>query len=191
MTLADPFEDDTDEACQARINGPRKVGCLSGGAPFINLLAAFIMAGRALLAYDAFVGCSIAVGSVYLFCNHPGLDSVSVSMDWNLVSMAVILPITKCIGWAFDRRERALFLLGTMLGMTSRLWSSVYTWRVPKTGVWVPLSELLEQPSGRDQLHHLFGSFLASVVFYFELPRYTRMRHSVGLQLVRNGAGPL
>ena len=151
MTLLAPFVEGIRMqpfATHAHSRGSR----LSRGGPLLNLAAAFVLSLRALISIDAILGCATAIFSVYLFCTDPGLDSIGTRMDWNLISMAVIFPISQCIGWSFARRERALNLLGIVTALTTRIWSAMHTWVVKVDGKWVPIIDLLDQPSARVSL---------------------------------------
>jgi len=147
MTLLAPFVEGI--RMQPFSTCARSKNRLSRGGPFLNLAAAFVLALRALLSYDAMLGCVGAVFSVYLFCSDLGLDTIATRMDWNLVSMAVIFPISQCIGWSFARRESALNSLGVVTALTTRIWSAIHTWVVKDNGKWVPLVDLLDQPGAR------------------------------------------
>jgi len=184
MTLLKPFVEGLEDLAQSGfpIAPASSSSRCCKGMPFANLIASFVLATRALLSYDAVLGCILAFTSVYVFCNDQDLDSISASMDWNLVSMAVIFPISQCIGWAFSRREQALQLLGTITALMTRLWSANHTWVVKNdAGKLVPLVDLLDQPEARADYHELYGSLLASLVAYLDHSRYTRARHALGL----------
>jgi hypothetical protein len=184
MSLLKPFVEGLENLAQSGFPVERvstSSRCCKG-MPFANLIASFLLATRALLSYDAILGCVLAFTSVYIFCNDPDLDGISANMDWNLVSMAVIFPISQCIGWAFSRREQALALLGTIMALMTRLWSAKHTWVAKNdAGVLVPLYKLLDYPEARADYHELYGSLLASLVAYLDHSRYTRARHALGL----------
>ena len=46
-------------------------------------------------------------------------------MSWNVVSLAVIFPLSQSIGFGFKRRERALVEFGALLGLLLLLGSFV------------------------------------------------------------------
>jgi len=187
MSLLKPFVEDLSALAQvdfqSEVTHQRAASsqCCRGW-PFANLIASFILAFRALMSYDAVLGVGLSVVSVYVFCNDNALDPVAASLDWNLVSMAVIFPISQCIGWAFSRREGALQLLGTITALLTRLWSAKHTWVVKNgAGKLVPLIDLLDQPEARADYHDLYSSLLGSLVAYLDHSRYTRARHALGL----------
>jgi len=173
--LPEAAPSDDFETLQSRVEAAR---CkVPGCGTVLNLVAAFNLAFRALLSFDSVLGCVIAVASVILYCRGDASAGLSFGLDWNLVSMAVIFPISQCIGWSFGRREMALSLLSTVMSLVTRLWSAVHTWKVKDGGEWRRMSELLEPPAGREQLHDLFARLLSTLVAYFAVPRYMRLRH--------------
>ena len=177
--LPEAAPSDDFETLQSRVEAAR---CkVPGCGTVLNLVAAFSLAFRALLSFDSVLGCVIAVASVILYCRGDASAGLSFGLDWNLVSMAVIFPISQCIGWSFGRREMALSLLSTVMSLVTRLWSAVHTWKVKDGGEWRRMSELLEPPAGREQLHDLFGRLLSTLVAYFAVPRYMRLRHVMRL----------
>jgi len=104
-------------------------------------------------------------------------------MDWNLVGLVVIFPISQAIGMGFKRRERALFELGTFLGNLRAIWGAMHSWQVKvKDGRWIDcVTAMVEQgePHVREDLHVLVNKLLAALVTYFSLPRWGRARHAV------------
>jgi len=177
--LPEAAPSDDFETLQSRVEAAR---CkVPGCGTVLNLVAAFNLAFRALLSFDSVLGCVIAVASVILYGRGGASVGLSFGLDWNLVSMAVIFPISQCIGWSFGRREMALSLLSTVMSLVTRLWSAVHTWKVKDGGEWRRMSELLEPPAGREQLHDLFGRLLSTLVAYFAVPRYMRLRHVMRL----------
>ena len=187
--LPEAAPSDDFETLQSRVEAAR---CkVPGCGTVLNLVAAFNLAFRALLSFDSVLGCVIAVASVILYGRGGASAGLSFGLDWNLVSMAVIFPISQCIGWSFGRREMALSLLSTVMSLVTRLWSAVHTWKVKDGGEWRRMSELLEPPAGREELHDLFGRLLSTLVAYFAVPRYMRLRHvmraSTAQQRTRRG----
>lgn len=96
----------------------------------LNLLASFILATRVLLTYDAIVGCLIAASSILLYWYTEVTDVYGVKMDWNILSMAVVFPISQGIVMGFSRRERALVEFANLLGHVRQLWNAIHHWQI-------------------------------------------------------------
>ncbi len=103
-------------------------------------------------------------------------------MDWNIVSMAVIFPISQGIVMGFNRRERALSEFSSLLG-NLRAWGAVYTWQIKTaSGEWRTAADIWgETQTGTTDLHQLAGQLLTSLVDYFDMPRTGRARHAVDI----------
>ena len=50
--------------------------------------------------------------------------------DWNILSMAVVFPISQGIVMGFSRRERALVEFSNLLGNLRALWGAVHHWQI-------------------------------------------------------------
>ena len=92
----------------------------------------------------------------------------------------------------FRRREQALRDLSQVLGCTRSVWEAVQTWQIQpkgpraadpasvyKAGEWVRAVEAYDRVQQRE-LQHLFHSFLAALITYFDCVRAGRARHTVG-----------
>lgn len=143
----------------------------------LNLAASFVVAWRCIMDPDAVLGCAVAVGCT-LFYWHWG-QHLSANMSWNIVSLAVIFPISQGIGMGFKRREQALGEFGHLLGNVRALWGAVHSWKVKHEGEWVRCVELMEQDE-RAAVDSLFEEFLAALVAYFDVPRVGRARQIAG-----------
>ena len=77
-------------------------------AELLNLVASFVLAARVLLTYDAVVGCAIAICTFYIYWGWGHVHIDGVKMDWNILSMSVIYPISQGIVMGFKRREGVL-----------------------------------------------------------------------------------
>merc|ERR1719424_565813 len=138
---------------------------------------------------EAVLGCFVTIVSVtgYWFYG----QYLAAHMNWSIVSLAVVFPITQGIGMGFRRREQALRDLSQVLGCTRSVWEAVQTWKIqpkgPKpsgqgvytAGEWVRAVEAYDRVQQRE-LQHLFHSFLAALITYFDCVRAGRARHTVG-----------
>jgi len=130
---------------------------------------------------QAILGCLITAGSVVAYWAYG--KRLAADMNWSIVSLAVVFPITQGIGMAFRRREQALQDLAQVLGCTRSVWEAVHTWQFKdRSGEWIRCVEAYEQVQRRE-LHLLFHSFLASLIIYFDCARGGRARHTVGWHL--------
>jgi len=66
-----------------------------------NIFASLVIALGCLVTIDSFLGCTFAVGYT-LFYWHYWPDT-AVNMSWQIVSLAVIFPISQGIGMGFKR----------------------------------------------------------------------------------------
>ena len=151
-----------------------------------NLAASFVVAGGCVCNSEALLGCMITVFSMLLYWEYG--QALAVEMNWNIVSLAVIFPITQGIGWGFRRRELALRDLSELLGCCRSVWEAVFTWQIQvvkdketKARVWVRCVESFDdQEQATTELHQLWHSFLAALITYFDVARGGRARHTVG-----------
>lgn len=72
---------------------------------FLNLLASFYIAASYIFKFDTLLGCALAV--CYTLAYWTWAPDLAVNMSWNIVSLAVIFPISQGIGMGFKRREQA------------------------------------------------------------------------------------
>ena len=82
------------------------------------------------MTYDAVLGCAIASLSILFYWNIEHTRD-GVKMDWNILSMAVIFPISQGIVMGFNRRERALAMFADLLGNLRALWGAAHHWQLP------------------------------------------------------------
>lgn len=127
---------------------------------------------------DSLLGCALAVG--YTVAYWAFAPNLAINMSWNVVSLAVIFPITQCIGMGFKRREQALGQFGDLLGNARAIWGAVHSWQVKDTdGQWVRAIMSFEQPEmARHQVRTLFEEFLTALAAYFTVGRWNRARHN-------------
>ena len=153
---------------------------------FLNLLACIVVASQTVCNTEAVLGCLITVASVlgyWCWGRH-----LAARMNWSIVSLAVVFPITQGIGMGFRRREEALRDLSQLLGCTRSVWEAVHTWRIKnQQGEWVRCVEAYEVRQRRE-LQQLFHSFLAALITYFDCVRGGRARHTVGWSLEEQAA---
>ena len=66
------------------------LGCTS---QFLNLLASFYIAATYIFVFDTLAGCALAV--FYTLAYWTWAPDLAVNMSWNIVSLAVIFPISQ------------------------------------------------------------------------------------------------
>lgn len=159
---------------------------------FLNLVASFVVATLQLMNTESLIGCMVTIISVTAYWTYG--QYLAAHMNWSIVSLAVVFPITQGIGMGFRRREQALRDLSEVLGCTRSVWEAVHTWKIqPKgarpagrgawaAGEWVRAVEVYERAEVRE-LQLLFHSFLAALITYFDCVRAGRARHTVGWHL--------
>lgn len=153
-------------------------GCAAGT---LNLLGSFRIASSTIFTTDALLGCILAVA--YTVAYWTFAPNLAVNMSWNIVSLAVIFPISQCIGMGFTRREQALAEFSYMLGNMRSVWGAVHTWKVKNSqGQFIRAMMSFEEPDvARYQLRALFEEFLAALAAYFAVPRWNRARQNAPL----------
>ena len=72
---------------------------------FLNMMASFVVATSQLMNTEAVLGCAITVVSVSAYWVYG--QYLAAHMNWSIVSLAVVFPITQGIGMGFRRREQA------------------------------------------------------------------------------------
>ena len=143
--------------------------------PFLNLLSSLLHAAECLVTVDSLVGCCIATTSTCLYWYYA--PQLAVSMSWNIVSLAVVFPISQGITMAFKRREQALQEFANMLGNAQAVYGAVFTWKVKEDGKWVRLIDRFDNPAtARRQLRELYDQYLVTLVAYFDTERWGRSR---------------
>ena len=154
-------------------------GARTCSAETLNLFASFYVAFSTILTVDAVLGCALAV--CYVLAYWTWAPDLAVNMSWNIVSLAVIFPISQGIGMGFKRREQALGEFGHMLGNMRAVWGAVHCWRLKnKDGEFIRAIESFEDPElAVGQVRALFEEFLTSLVTYFDVARWGRARHAV------------
>jgi hypothetical protein len=160
----------------------RTVSESSCKARFLNLVGSLYVAIVTILTWDAILGCALAVG--YTLCYWHWGQHLAAAMSWNIVSLAVIFPISQGIGMGFQRREQALVQFGHLLGNLRATWGALHTWQVKVqaadgTDEWVRIIERFDDPTAaRVELRALSEEFLVSLVTYFDTTRWGRARQA-------------
>ena len=81
-------------------------GDLRGSIPahLLNLAASFAIAARCIFSGDAILGCLLCSAYTMLYWHYG--QEVAVNMNWTIVSLAVVFPISQGIGMGFKRVNR-------------------------------------------------------------------------------------
>jgi len=155
-------------------------GDLRGSIPshLLNLAASFAIAARCIFSGDAILGCILCSAYTMLYW-HFGQE-VAVNMNWTIVSLAVVFPISQGIGMGFKRREQALSQFGDLFGNMRAVWGACHTWTVCNEGQWCRVIELQnpDLTDSHERLSELFEEFLAALISYLDVPRGGRAHHA-------------
>lgn len=149
---------------------------------FVNLAASFAITLQCVLTLDALLGCAVCCVSttLYWFLNR----SLAVGLNWNLVSLAIIFPVTQGIAMAFTRRELALTEFSQLLGNMRSVWEAMHTWLVrDETGKgWTTMTHNYGDGNTRARFdrQQVFHELLVAIIAYFDVPRGHRARNTVG-----------
>ena len=133
-------------------------------AYLLDLFASFMVFVAHILTFDTVLSACIAMGSV-LYCYNYG-QHITMNMNFSILSIGVVFPISLSISQAFARREVALRSLLTLRGFALAIFCAHRTWN------W-------DSGRGRDALpadhvasvRRLFESFFAALEIYCLLPR--------------------
>ena len=150
----------------------------------LNLLASVLRAIECVSTPDCILGCCITVLSTYLHWNFA--PDLAVSMSWQIVSLAIIFPISQGISMGFKRRDQALAEFGIFLGDLRAIYGAVHTWKVKKAdGQWTRMIDNFDGgeercAAVRKQLRALSHELLVSTCVYFDAKRWGRSRMVIG-----------
>ena len=75
----------------------------------LNLLSAFVLSLCAMVTYYSIIGCVVATVATWLYWEYA--IELAVKLDWNIISLAVILPTSQGISMGYKRREQCALLL--------------------------------------------------------------------------------
>lgn len=150
----------------------------SCGANALDLLGSCYIALASTFTAHSLLGCALAV--TYTVAYWALAPNLAINMNWNIVSLAVIFPISQCIGMGFSRRERALSEFGHMLGNVRAIWAAVQSWQLKNDqGRFVRAIMSFEDPElAGHQVRALFEEFLTALAAYFAVERWNRARHN-------------
>ena len=101
-----------------------------------DYVGSVVIALRAVLTLDTLLGCVLTLCFFFIhYSSEPdGNGSWSgQAMDWTVLSMAVVFPISTAISIAFSRRDQALSEVTALLAQVKHLYTAIYTWRAKST----------------------------------------------------------
>eukprot|EP00802_Teleaulax_amphioxeia_P016849 Tamp_16979.p1 GENE.Tamp_16979~~Tamp_16979.p1 ORF type:complete len:406 (+),score=85.10 Tamp_16979:136-1353(+) len=145
-----------------------------------NLAGSFVIAFDVISTHDVVLGCVMTI--IYTLCYWFWGQHLAVGMSWNIVSLAVIFPISQGISMGFKRREGALTELDRLLGSMTVLWGAIHTWNLKQPGsdAWMRVLEAFPDPAAaKHDLRALFEEFLTALVSYTSVKRNGRSRYSI------------
>lgn len=146
----------------------------------VNIVANFILALEVVFSSECLVGCALAIAYTLLYYYY-GMY-LAINMSWNLVSLAVIFPISQGIGMGFKRREQALGEFGNMLGHVRSLWGAVHCWKASVNGSYVRVLDTYEDPEAAQRsIGELFERLFAGLIAYFDVERTGRARQATNI----------
>ena len=168
-------------AARARRDGIQERSC---EAETFNLLGSFFIAIRVLSTVDTILGCLLTVG--YTLCYWYFGQHLATNMNWNLVSLAVVFPISQGVVMGFKRREQALVEFGNLFGNMSTLWGAIHSWNLQKkdestsSPKWIRVIDAFADPEEtKHSQRALFEDFLTAIATYFDLARAGRARQAM------------
>jgi len=173
------------EALEREHRPQKGLGAVFGtfGTEVGNIWASFLIAMQCVITLESMMGCALAIS--YTLAYWYWAPHTAVNMSWNIVSLAVVFPISQGIGMGFKRREQALSQFSMLLGNMRQVWGAVHCWKVkkpaghPSPDDLVRVIELYDDIDGaKVKLRQLFEQFLAMTVSYFDVPRSGRARHA-------------
>jgi len=157
----------------------------------LNLLAAVVLSGSAMMTYFSAIGCLLATVVTWLYWENA--QQYSASIDWNIISLTVILPTGSGIRMAYRRRESALHHLANLQANLRELWGAFHYWKIPtpdksfKSAMYAQ-RDAEQIKDGQAAVDQVVGQFLAAMVTYFQMPRYRRARHvALGINRFHGG----
>lgn len=144
----------------------------------LNLFACGVIVVRVMTTPDAILGVAIGVACTLVYWFYA--PNLHVNMSWNVVSLAVIFPISQGIAMGFRRREDALHQFGQLSGCMIALWGAAFTWTVAVEGEQVRVLDRFADPAeSRRALHNLAADLLTALVAYFDVKRWGRARQTL------------
>jgi len=164
---------------------PRKpaVPCLPNSIAtyVLNLNASVVSAAFLLFRADVLLGMFLTVSTTLVYWHW--YRHIASTMSWNVISLAVIFPVSQGIVLSFRRREEALRELGTLLGALTSIWAAAHTWKVPskasKDRHVLILDNYENAQTAGLAMRDLFDKFLVALVAYLDCARWGRAHHSI------------
>jgi hypothetical protein len=100
----------------------------------VEVVTSFYMFATLIYSHFAVAVSTLAVSSVQFFSTyHPSQETFTYRLSWNIVSFAVVFPLTFSIGQAFRRREAANTDLTLISAHLMHIWLAHMTWDWGKT----------------------------------------------------------
>jgi len=145
----------------------------------LDLLASLYVAGTIVFTVACLEGCIIACTSTCLYWYYA--PEYAVSMSWTVVSLAVVFPLSSCIGMGFKRREEALKNFAFVVGHLKQVWGAAHTWTVKdaSTGQWKRVLSVYDEQQQSESMSKLYEEFIVSMITYFHTPRYACSRSAL------------
>eukprot|EP00591_Stephanopyxis_turris_P008516 CAMPEP_0195516210 /NCGR_PEP_ID=MMETSP0794_2-20130614/7000_1 /TAXON_ID=515487 /ORGANISM="Stephanopyxis turris, Strain CCMP 815" /LENGTH=333 /DNA_ID=CAMNT_0040644745 /DNA_START=57 /DNA_END=1058 /DNA_ORIENTATION=+ len=153
----------------------------------LNGISAFVVFGKYLISLDSILGCALTVGFTLLaYFLNKGNEDWYGTMDWVLLSFAVVMPISTSIGLAFGRRELALKDISIFRSNAHQIYLAHSCWDWGTTTTKEDQSSSARDSSDyHDWLAHADETLSIllgigdEICRFLTLPPFTRARHKV------------
>lgn len=150
-----------------------------------NLSAAlYVFLVYFIASFESILSISLGVGlTLYFYYTHLGDDTWNGSMNWTLVTFAVVTPMSVSIGLAFQRREQALRDIAVFRSCAYQLYLAHACWdwgtiKNPSSGRDMPSNDM-DWLKHSDEAMHLLLGMADKLCHYLTLPCFSRARHRV------------
>lgn len=138
---------------------------------FWDLYAAFKIFFTCLMSLESILGTALCVFLTVYMDQYWDSDEKKISMDWVLLSLAVILPMSLSIQAAFQRREKGLQLICKLRSSTFQLYLAHASWNFQSDALG------FERLGHSDEVINLLMGILCDLSRILTLPCVTRARH--------------
>eukprot|EP00038_Savillea_parva_P009531 m.184132 g.184132 ORF g.184132 m.184132 type:complete len:413 (+) comp16043_c0_seq1:85-1323(+) len=138
----------------------------------LDLFASFYSMGHVLSGVQTILVAILAIGSpcFFFYYRDPDEGALSFNMNWTLISIAVLFPLTMSVTSAFNRREQAILDLAALKADILSIYYAHRDWS------WPTREEKLREGHVRDVRFELMG-LIAKIKRMLRSPNVTKGRH--------------
>lgn len=140
---------------------------------FVNGYAAFIVFVQHLITLESLLSILLSISlTVFLYLYTDDETFNGGSLNWVLLSFAVVTPISSSIAMAFQRREQALRSIGTLRATLMEVYIAHSIWD------WGSKSKSSISPSVHaEKVYIVIMDLQKTLSTYLTLPNHSRARH--------------